>query len=173
MQRRDNKIVDIEARIYAPEDELFPRFKGVEDAERSLGKVTLHPRAAEGYRRIWLRRTNGMNIIVCGGPDASSKRVHQVLDNIHNGREIEMLICGASPGAEYAAFEWAMKNCVPACIYPINWDKLGTRAYEPRNQRMLDDHKIGALVAFPGPPRVEHIVKLAKSMGIQILDDME
>ena len=110
-------------------------------------------------------------VIVTGGDNWTEKRVHQVLDNLHNGETIDRIVCGAGRGVDQFVFAWAMKNTVQACVYPTNWGKLGNTAFETRNHLMLSQHEPDLVVVFPGKARsANHLAKTAKDKGVQTLD---
>ena len=63
---------------------------------------------------------------------------------------IDILIQGGADGADRLCAEWAWDRQVPVATYNANWREHGKAAGPMRNQRMIDEGKPDAGVAFPG-----------------------
>lgn len=100
-------------------------------------------------------------------PDWAAQReqVFQYLDHLHARRVIALVIEGGARGADRCAREWAIAHGVAYTTYDAAWDdltapgavvrmrngrKYNAAAGAARNQRMLDEGKPTAGVAFPG-----------------------
>lgn len=128
---------------------------------------------SEAGGRSLRRGRPGVVVIVCGGGENIPKeRVFRVLTNLHTGSPIRELHIGSSPGTDNHAFEWALENRIKACVYPIDWSRMITRAWQPRNERMLKESNADYVVAFPGSAKTTHMVAISRQAGLQILDDL-
>lgn len=94
-------------------------------------------------------------LLACGGRDYhDAATVNRTLDRVLAERGIAVLIHGAARGADTLAAEWAASRGVPVEVYPARWETDGRKRAGPlRNQRMLDEGKPTACVAFPPGPR--------------------
>lgn len=50
------------------------------------------------------------------------------------------------------------------------WKKLGDRAAPLRNRRMLDIHKPGALICFPGDDSAAEMLNQARAAGVKCIE---
>jgi hypothetical protein len=92
-----------------------------------------------------------LRLLVCGGRDyEDTAAVWAALDHLHGTRRIAVLIEGGARGADRLAYQWARERFVPVERYCADWQAFGKSAGFMRNQRMLDDGKPTACVAFPG-----------------------
>lgn len=95
-------------------------------------------------------------VLVTGGRDFNDREmVKRALDRVtmEFGKP-RMLIHGAARGADTLAGEWAVRNDVPVCKCPADWDKYKGRpgknpAGAIRNSEMLAKLP-EVVVAFPG-----------------------
>lgn len=99
-----------------------------------------------------------MIVLVCGGRDyADRARVFHALDTLASRIAVTKVIHGACQdkdgklrGADRWADEWARERRIVVIQYPANFREYGPRGGPMRNQRMLEDGKPDAAVAFPG-----------------------
>lgn len=120
-------------------------------------------------------------ILVCGGRDFNDYEfIRNSLDKLCFDRgwlfdtEYCMpnihLIHGAARGADDCADQWGVVNWVPTSVYPAEWDKYGRRAGPLRNIQMLKEGKPDIVVAFPGGRGTEHMKKIAREAGVEVLE---
>lgn len=103
--------------------------------------------------------------IVCGGRDYSDwEHVVRTLDAIG----VTELAHGCASGADSLAKAWAYLRRIPTAQYPANWAN-GKAAGPIRNQRMLDDFKPDAVIAFPGGRGTADMVRRAQAAGVKII----
>jgi hypothetical protein len=92
-----------------------------------------------------------MRIVVTGGRDfGDSVMVDRALSAVHRKHGIDILIQGGARGADQLCAEWAWDRKIPVGTYNADWKALGKKAGIVRNQRMIDEGKPDAAVAFPG-----------------------
>lgn len=108
-----------------------------------------------------------MRLVVTGGRKGARRElVDARLGAVHRKHGITLLIEGGATGYDRECREWAKRNSVPFITENADWDDIdapgavvrvrrdGTKynalAGHWRNQRMIDKHKPGAGVAFPG-----------------------
>lgn len=110
-----------------------------------------------------------MRILVCGGRDYADKdRVSAALDAVHRKHGITLLIEGGASGADACGLVWATNRRVPTKTIEANWAQYGRSAGPKRNQRMLDEGKPDAVVAFPGGRGTADMVRRAKMANIPV-----
>ena len=110
-----------------------------------------------------------MRLLVCGGRDFADKEfVFATLDRTFAKRPITVLIHGAARGADSLAGAWAEERGIEVEAYPANWDRDGRAAGPIRNQRMLDEGRPEAIIAFPGGRGTAHMVKIAQQAGLPV-----
>ncbi len=110
-----------------------------------------------------------MKVLVCGGRDYADKaRVNEALGIVHRKCKITELIHGAARGADTLADEWAKENGIKVSAYPADWEKHKKAAGPIRNQKMLDDAKPEAVVAFPGGSGTKDMLLRAQLSGLKI-----
>ena len=112
-----------------------------------------------------------MRVLVCGGRDyLDREHAKAYLDRFHVLKNITLIIQGGARGADRIAYEWAVENNIPWKEFEADW-KLDGRAAGPiRNQRMLDEGKPDAVIAFPGNRGTQNMTKLAREAGLPIFD---
>ena len=98
---------------------------------------------------------------------------NEALDAIHREKTITRLIHGAARGADSLAAAWARSRGIPALAFPADWKQDGKAAGFIRNARMLRDGRPELVVAFPGGNGTAHMVKLARSAGVTVLEAAE
>jgi hypothetical protein len=107
-------------------------------------------------------------VIVTGGRDYSDPaKLYEVLDGM---LPVEELIQGGASGADKYASEWAVSRGIACRTYKANWDKFGKTAGPIRNRIMLEENKLAVLVAFPGGAGTANCVRVAKSLGIKVIE---
>jgi len=115
-----------------------------------------------------------MRILVCGGRSYGDiTRIAQILDKIHRERGITTLIHGGARGADAIADAWANYNNVEREEFCADWKHLGPRAGPIRNQRMIEDGKPHAVVAFPGGRGTADMTFRARLAGLPVWEITE
>lgn len=110
-----------------------------------------------------------MRIIVCGGRDYRHEHVvNAILTRIKEKYPDLMIIQGGAIGADMLAKLWALDNKVGVATVFADWATHGKKAGPLRNQRMIDDWKPYAVVAFPGRRGTADMVRRARKAGIQV-----
>lgn len=99
-------------------------------------------------------------LLACGARDYTDKAaVFATLDRAHAKRPVSVLIHGAARGADTLAGLWAEERGITVAAFPAAWrnpDGTQNKAADPiRNQRMLDEGRPDACVAFPPGPKLE------------------
>lgn len=111
-----------------------------------------------------------MRVLVCGGrryPDPQN--VWNVLDKVHRKHKVTALIHGYCPsGADAHAHKWARSRGVQVDGIAAEWGQLGLKAGPIRNQRLIDEKKPEAGVAFPGGVGTADMVRRLKEAGIPV-----
>ena len=102
-------------------------------------------------------------VLVCGGRKyANFKKAFEVLDGIHNLREINLIITGSATGADDLAERWAKANEVPYQGWPARWIKYGNSSGPRRNvllvNALVNTPGFKICVAFPGGRGTEDCV---------------
>jgi len=109
-----------------------------------------------------------MRIIVCGGRDYQDRTtLFEVLDQLHEEEGIDLLIHGNARGADQLAGQYAENRGILVEIYPPDWS-LGRKAGPLRNQRMIDDGKPDAVLAFPGGRGTDDMIRRAWKAGLKV-----
>lgn len=108
-----------------------------------------------------------VRVLVCGGRNYTDRAaVFAFLDGMRD--EIDSVICGDAPGADYLAHIWACRNDKKPERYTADWDRYGRAAGPIRNQRMIDEGKPALVVAFPGGAGTADMVRRAEKAGIRV-----
>ena len=114
---------------------------------------------------------DSMRLIVCGGRTYGDHfRVFAELDRIEAHSGIDCLIHGGCRGADLHASSWATRHGKLQECYSADWDRYGLSAGPKRNQRMLEESKPDAVLAFPGGPGTADMVRRAKSAGVTVIE---
>ena len=113
-----------------------------------------------------------MRILVCGGRGyKDSGKVFEVLDGLHREHGALTIIEGGAAGADTFAGEWTcMQRTCRLITEPADWKRYGRPAGPIRNQEMLDNHKPVLVVAFPGGRGTAHMMRIARSSGIAVIE---
>lgn len=110
-------------------------------------------------------------VLVCGGRDFRDRiELSDTLDGLHEVRRFAQIIAGGAHGADLLAEEWAEVNGVACEVYHADPMRLGRDAGRVRNQRMLVEGRPELVVAFRGGRRTEHMVRLARDAGIEVIE---
>lgn len=108
-----------------------------------------------------------MRVIVCGGRDyANGPKVATTLLDLN----ITALAHGGATGADELAKVFALMAGVPTTEYPPRWGEHGKAAGPIRNQRMLDEFKPDAVVAFPGGRGTADMVRRARAADVRVIE---
>lgn len=111
-----------------------------------------------------------IRIIVCGGRDfADGSYVWNRLGEIDDSEGIAAVAHGGATGADSEAGAWARQSRKPVQVYQARWRQEGKAAGPLRNQRMLDDFKPDAVVAFPGGRGTADMVRRACDAGVRVI----
>lgn len=113
-----------------------------------------------------------MIILVCGGRDYSDNSfVFQILDRVHRKYGITKIVHGGASGADTIADVWAVLAQVENKAYPVTkeeWKILGRKAGPLRNQKMLDNEAVDAIIAFPGGSGTQDMINRGLRAGIGV-----
>jgi hypothetical protein len=110
-----------------------------------------------------------MRVLVCGGRNYDDEaRVFAALDAVHRKHGISLLIEGGASGADACGLIWAVRNRVATKTIEANWAQYGRSAGPKRNQRMLDEGRPEAVVAFPGGQGTADMVRRAKKANVPV-----
>jgi hypothetical protein len=105
--------------------------------------------------------------LVCGGRFYSDRAyLFALLDSLGPDKVVH----GAAPGADLLAEQWAKSRQVPYAGYPARWNALGKAAGHQRNLQMPERELIDIVVAFPGGSGTADMVKIARRMGLPVLE---
>lgn len=124
-----------------------------------------------------------MRIVVTGGRNfADAAMVDRALSAVHRKHGITALIEGEASGADTLCRKWAEAHGIAVKDFPANWsdvDRPGAivrkrrdgslydaAAGSIRNQRMIDEGRPDAAVAFPGGSGTADMVRRLNHAGI-------
>lgn len=103
-----------------------------------------------------------MKLLVCGGRDFDDiEFVTSNLNNLYTAFNVNCLIAGGAKGVDTIAEAWADEMGIEKQIFHAEWSKYQRRAGPIRNQRMLDEGKPDAVIAFPGGKGTDHMWRIA------------
>jgi YspA, cpYpsA-related SLOG family len=115
--------------------------------------------------------SNNLRVLVCGGRDyAEAIRLYHVLDMIDIERGIDVVIHGASSGADKLAGEWAESRGKACRVEFADWARHGRAAGPIRNQKLIDEHNPELVIAFPGSRGTADMIRRAKKAGIEVME---
>lgn len=107
-------------------------------------------------------------VLVCGGRDyADYHTVFEVLDGLHRGTGISVILEGGALGADRFARHWAQQRGVDYHTFEAEWH-LGRSAGPIRNARMLAEGKPDLVIAFPGRKGTQNMVDQAFAARVPI-----
>ena len=112
-----------------------------------------------------------VSALVCGGRNFHGwTAMSEALDRIRP----DVIIHGAAAGADAMAGRYAQENGIECREFPAEWERYGRSAGYRRNQQMLDEGKPDLVVAFPGGPGTQNMVKVSRQQGfeVNIIDHM-
>ena len=110
-----------------------------------------------------------MRIVVTGGRDfADAALVDYALNAVHAKHGITELVHGGARGADSLCASWASRNRIPVQQFRAEWNKHGKGAGPIRNQRMIDEGKPEAAVAFAGGSGTADMVNRCKAAGLSV-----
>jgi predicted Rossmann-fold nucleotide-binding protein len=110
-------------------------------------------------------------IVVTGGRDFSDALlVEKSLDAILRKHGISAIIQGGADGADRLCAEWGWERQIPVATFNADWKAHGKAAGPKRNQRMIDEGRPDAAVAFPGGRGTADMVGRLASAGIPTWD---
>lgn len=116
-------------------------------------------------------RREPLRVIVCGGRDyADAEAVWRVLSEIDDTEGVATVAHGGATGADSEAGEWAARNRKSVVVFRARWKQEGKAAGPLRNQRMLDQFKPDAVIAFPGGRGTADMVRRAVENGVRVID---
>lgn len=105
---------------------------------------------------------------MCGGRDYRDwTRICTILNKVARKHTITCLIHGGQRGADKLAGEWAKDNGIPVEVFEADWNSFGRAAGPKRNQKMIDEGRPDAAVAFPGGDGTADMVGRVKAAGIK------
>lgn len=122
-------------------------------------------------------------VVVTGGRTFSNTPfVFDTLDDFHATHRISALIEGEADGLDRRAAAWALRRGVALEMFPAHWDDLsqpnarimtrvnGTQ-YDAnkggrRNQRMIDEGRPDAAIAFPGGKGTDDMKSRLEAAGV-------
>jgi hypothetical protein len=108
-----------------------------------------------------------MNVLVCGGRHYEDKEfLYSVLDSIKD--KIDLVIQGASLGADKLAFEWTLAKSVPCLSVPADWNKHGYAAGSIRNKKMLT-YAPDLVLAFQGGRGTNNMIRQAEEKAVKVI----
>ena len=121
-----------------------------------------------------------MRVLVCGGRYFDSAEAFNWLEaNAHDlvaemmgkraGVEIDTVIHGGATGADEGADQWARSEGMKVLAFPADWKKHGRAAGPIRNQRMIDEGRPDAVIAFHGGRGTADMIRRAEIAGLRVL----
>ena len=103
-----------------------------------------------------------VSALVCGGRNFHGwTAMSEALDRIRP----DVIIHGAAAGADAMAGRYARENDIECREFPAEWERHGRSAGYRRNQQMLDEGKPDMVVAFPGGPGTQNMVKISRQQA--------
>jgi hypothetical protein len=112
-----------------------------------------------------------VRLLVTGGRTYwDEEELYRILDEIAEDYPISVVIHGDAAGADTLAGSWAKDRGIPIIAVPADWQRLGRRAGPIRNRIMLEQCSPDLVVAFPGGRGTYDMVKIAKKVGIEVIE---
>lgn len=109
-----------------------------------------------------------IRVLVTGGRRYENRRaVAEALRALHRSHVIAQVIHGGASGADTLAAEWADFFGVDVVCIAADWATHGRAAGPMRNRAMLALHP-DLVLAFPGGPGTEDMVRQAERAGIPV-----
>lgn len=116
--------------------------------------------------------SNNETWLICGGRDFCDRDLFgSVMRRLleQRGRP-SRIVHGDCRGADRMADKWCRSMGIKAIPVRAEWTRLGRAAGPIRNQRMLDEHAIDVLVAFPGNNGTADMVRRARKAGLSVIE---
>jgi hypothetical protein len=92
-----------------------------------------------------------------------------MLNELHRERGFSLVITGGAGGADQFALLWALRRGVETAIFHADW-KLGRKAGQIRNARMLKDGKPDVVIAFRSSRGTADTVARARAAGVEVIE---
>ena len=108
-----------------------------------------------------------MRVIIAGSRSINNQSiVEEAIKN--SGFEITEVVSGNAKGVDICGELYAIKNNLPAMLFPANWSKYGKSAGPIRNQLMAD--YADALIAIPGKDSkgTWDMIRKANAKGLKV-----
>jgi hypothetical protein len=98
--------------------------------------------------------------------------IFDTLDRLHYEYPFSLLVNGDADGTDKISTRWARSRFVPHRLYPIDIAPIsyGNRRGNRRNFIMLEDSNPDAVIAFPGGSGTRHMIDLAESRSIPVIE---
>lgn len=113
-------------------------------------------------------------VLVCGGRYFDNLLAMRLALSFLDGEQaIALVINGGASGADTLARQWAGERGIPCETYPASWTVDGRSAGPKRNQRMLDQGRPDAVVAFPGGSGTADMVRRARKAGVPVYEPLK
>lgn len=115
---------------------------------------------------------NGQTWIICGGRDFDNQVMFDgAMRDITTLRGLpDKVVHGAARGADTLADRWARKMGLEVIPVEADWKAHSGAAGPIRNQKMIDDYKPHAVVAFPGGSGTRNMTNKARAGGIEVIE---
>lgn len=111
-----------------------------------------------------------MKVLVCGGRDYSNQQlVTLTLNRLDRENKITEIIEGGATGADTCARNWAKHYKRKLTTVKADWNSYGKSAGPIRN-KLMADLKPKLVVAFKSGKGTAHMIEVAKSKGIKVLE---
>lgn len=115
-----------------------------------------------------------IRLVVTGGRDyRDAARVARALEAVNRKHGLACILQGGADGADLLCAEWGWDNGIPVGTYNADWKAHGRKAGPIRNQRMIDEGKPDAAIAFPGGRGTADMVARIKAAGIPLWEITE
>jgi hypothetical protein len=110
-----------------------------------------------------------VRILICGGRNFTDHHLVGVaLAKLLVAKGPYTIIHGDAPGADALAASWGRLRHLEVISFPSDWDRHGNAAGPLRNQRMLDEGKPDAGVAFPGGRGTADMCRRLEAAGLKV-----
>lgn len=110
-----------------------------------------------------------MKLIIAGGRDYQfTVKDYEVLDQLKDELGVTQVVHGGANGADAAGKAWAQVKCIPSREFQAQWCTYGKAAGPVRNRKMAE--YADALVAFPGGKGTANMVKVARELGLRVIE---
>lgn len=120
-----------------------------------------------------------MRVLVCGGrqfgvdeqgniTSEAFRLFDHLQDLLEEHGERLVVIEGGARGADMLASVWATHQKVKHICFPADWQRHGRAAGHIRNLQMIQEGKPDLVLAAPGGPGTQNMIKQAKQNGIEV-----